>query len=141
MAADADGVAGYCLVARDTRAFEGWAEASWWPALRAQYPRGTTARRCGLIALLHEPAVAHPTWSRPTRRTSTSTCSSGCAGRASVERLVERQLLADLAAAGAPACHLGAASSNANAIAFYEHLGWRVLDRGAEDCVMGIELR
>src|SRR5687768_1431727 len=36
--ADGDGVGGYGLAAADTRAFEDWAEADWWPALREQYP-------------------------------------------------------------------------------------------------------
>lgn len=34
--ADAGGVAGYCLAASDSRAFEAWAEAEWWPPLREE---------------------------------------------------------------------------------------------------------
>jgi hypothetical protein len=33
---DDAGVAGYCLAARDTRAFASWAEQEWWPPLRAR---------------------------------------------------------------------------------------------------------
>ena len=33
--ADEHGVAGYVLAAEDTRAFEAWAETSWWPNLRS----------------------------------------------------------------------------------------------------------
>jgi len=37
VAEDSAGVAGYILGTPDTRAFEAWAEAAWWPALRARY--------------------------------------------------------------------------------------------------------
>ena len=59
VAADEDGVAGYCLAARDTLAFAAWAESEWWPALRAQFARrddGTPD--AAIIELLHEPPVA-----------------------------------------------------------------------------------
>ena len=36
--ADRDGVAGYCLAARDTDAFAAWAEREWWPPLRRWFP-------------------------------------------------------------------------------------------------------
>lgn len=38
VAEDRDGVAGYILGARDTRAFEARLERDWWPGLRARYP-------------------------------------------------------------------------------------------------------
>jgi len=34
---DAEGIAGYCLAALDSRAFEAWAEHAWWPDLRRTY--------------------------------------------------------------------------------------------------------
>lgn len=37
MAEDEEGVGGYILGARDTKAFEDACEARWWPALRARY--------------------------------------------------------------------------------------------------------
>ena len=52
-------------------------------------------------------------------------------------RLVERQV-SQLADAGAAACHLVVAASNTGAIGFYEHLGWRVLERHDDGWVMGI---
>ena len=47
-------------------------------------------------------------------------------GTGAGRRLIELQL-AQLAAAGAPACHLNVGATNENAIAFYRHLGWEVL--------------
>lgn len=140
VAADADGVAGYCLAALDTRAFAAWGESSWWPALRDQYPeRGDGTPDAELIGLIHRPPVApadvvdaypshlHIDLLERLRGTGV--------GRTMIERQLEQ-----LRAAGSAACHLTAASSNANAIAFYEHLGWEILRRDTEECVMGIRL-
>ena len=61
-------------------------------------------------------------------------------GTGTGRRLIERQLRS-LADAGAAGCHLDVAAANANAIAFYGHLGWEVLDRDDDTVVMGISLR
>jgi GNAT superfamily N-acetyltransferase len=141
VAADADGVGGYCLAARDTRAFAAWCEASWWPALRDQYPRrGDGSPDAALIDLLHAPPATPDELVDAFPAHLHIDLLERVRGTGVGRGLVERQL-ADLATAGVAACHLVAASTNANAIAFYEHLGWRILRRDADDCVMGIELR
>jgi ribosomal protein S18 acetylase RimI-like enzyme len=140
-AVDADGVAGYCLAARDTRAFEAWCESSWWPALRAQYPRRPGGSPdAAIIELFHAPEVAPDEIAGPFPAHLHIDLLERVRGTGLGRRMIERQL-AGLAAAGASACHLVAASSNENAIAFYEHLGWRILRREPEDCFLGIELR
>ena len=141
IAADEDGVAGYCLAAPDTNAFAVWAASGWWPQLRADFPRrvdGTPDAE--IIALIYEPPIAnadvletypahlHIDLLERARRAGT--------GR----RLVERQLQS-LADAGASGCYLDVDASNANAIAFYRHLGWEVLERGDGAWVMGVSLR
>ena len=60
-------------------------------------------------------------------------------GTGTGRRLMELQLRS-LADAGAAGCHLNVAAGNANAIAFYGHLGWHALSEGPEDIVMGIQL-
>jgi len=141
VAADAAGVAGYCLAARDTRAFAAWCESSWWPALREQYPRRSDGSPdAGLVQLIHAPPVVPDELAEAYPAHLHIDLLERARGTGTGRRLIERQL-ADLAAAGATACHLGAASTNTNAIAFYEHLGWRILRRDNSDCVMGIELR
>ena len=141
IADDAEGVAGYCLAARDTRAFAAWCEASWWPALRDQYPRRDDGSPdAALIELLHAPPVAPDELLDAYPAHLHIDLLERVRGTGLGRRLIERQL-ADLAAANVAGCHLGAASTNTNAIAFYEHLGWRVLRRDDHDCVMGIVLR
>jgi len=139
--ADDDGVAGYCLAARDTRAFGAWAEASWWPPLRAAYPpRDDGTRDSEIIDLLFDPPMAdreivdaypahlHIDLLERVRGTGT--------GRVLIERQLEQ-----LGDAGVRGTHLTVDAANSNAIAFYDHLGWHALRRGDEAVVMGIELR
>jgi GNAT superfamily N-acetyltransferase len=141
VAADQDGVTGYCLAARDTRAFADWAERSWWPSLRAEFPpRSDDSADAGLIDLIHAPPIvgddiltAYPA---QLHIDLVERARASGVGR----RLVERQV-GQLWDAGVTACHLVVAASNANAIGFYEHLGWRVLERDDDGWVMGIEIR
>ena len=61
VAVDAEGVAGYPLSADDTATFEAWAEETWWPPLRARYPRTEDDTPDGaLIRELHAPERSDP---------------------------------------------------------------------------------
>lgn len=141
VAADDDGVTGYCLAARDTRAFADWAEHSWWPPLRVQFPvRSDGSADAGLISLIHAPPIVEDTILEAFPAQLHLDLVERARGTGVGRRLVERQI-EQLKAAGAPACHLVVAASNTKAIGFYEHLGWRVLERGDDGWVMGIELR
>jgi GNAT superfamily N-acetyltransferase len=141
VAADADGVAGYCLAARDTRAFAAWAEAAWWPGLRTQHPRRhDETADAHVVRLLHEPPVASDAVVDAYPAHLHIDLLERVRGTGIGRRLVERQLR-QLSDGGAPACHLMVGAANANAIAFYGHLGWRVLERHDGDWTMGIELR
>ncbi len=140
VATDEDGVAGYCLAARDTLAFAAWAEASWWPQLRAQHPRradGTPDAE--VIELLHEPPVASADIVEQYPAHLHIDLLERVRGTGTGRRLIEQQL-AQLATAGAPGCHLTVGTTNGNAISFYRHLGWQVLAEDAEETVMGIRL-
>src|SRR3954449_7465943 len=60
--ADDEGIAGYCLAALDTRRFSDWAESTWWPSLREQYPlcaRGSgPGQDAEVIELIDRPPMA-----------------------------------------------------------------------------------
>ena len=140
IAADEDGVTGYCLAARDTRAFAAWAERSWWPPLRAQFPRRTDGTdHAGLIDLIHAPPIVGDPVLEAYPAQLHIDLIERARGTGVGRRLVERQV-SQLVDAGAAACHLVVAESNTNAIGFYEYLGWRVLERHHAGWVMGIEL-
>jgi ribosomal protein S18 acetylase RimI-like enzyme len=140
VAADEGGVVGYCLAARDSRALAAWAEREWWPTLRARYPRrDDSSADAKVVELLHHPPTIDDGVLDEYPAELHIDLVARARGAGLGRRLVEAEM-AQLAEAGAPGCHLVAATSNTNAIAFYEHLGWRVLQRDHNDTVMGIGL-
>lgn len=129
---------GYVVGTADTLAFEAACDERWWPPLRAHYrahqPRpGSADERLvrtietGLHSegdwLAAYPAHLHVNLLEAARGTGM--------GRALLERLV-----AALEARGVPGLHLGVASANANAIAFYRHLGFTVVAERSTGLVM-----
>ena len=136
-----EGIAGYCLAAADTRAFEAWCEASWWPVLRQRYPvaDGDSAD-AEIISLFHAPPRASDAVvdAYPAHLHIDLLASARGAGLG--RRLVERQL-ADLRREGSPGVHLDVATTNANAIAFYRHLGFADVEPLASSMIMGLRLR
>jgi ribosomal protein S18 acetylase RimI-like enzyme len=137
---DEDGAAGYLLSADDTASFEEWAEAEWWPPLRARYPiRDDGSRDAELIRLIHEPPrtpadlvaeyPAHLHIDLQERARGTGL------GRALIERLLAAMREREVAGV-----HLGVDADNANAIGFYEHLGFREVDQEPGGLLMGLRL-
>jgi ribosomal protein S18 acetylase RimI-like enzyme len=138
---DGLGVAGYCLAAEDTRIFQSWAEEHWWPILRRQYPpnEGTT-RDDELIRLIHRPpqspdgvVTAYPAHLH-------IDLLERARGQGLGRELIER-LLAALRERDSPGIHLEVGADNANAIDFYEHLGFVELERTQGSRLLGMKLR
>lgn len=118
------GVAGYILGCPDSRAFERWCAEHWFPALQREYPLSEASPAdADFAAHLHHPPrapddlvadfAAHLHIDLLPR-----TQGSGF-GRTLIEWLCEQ-----LAGRGIPGVHLGVSADNANAIAFYTHLGF-----------------
>ena len=138
--ADPGGVAGYCLAARDTRDFEAWAEASWWPLLRDQYPSPDDASPdAEVIRLFHAPPRAPQAVVAEYPAHLHIDLLTRARGHGLGRELVERQL-ASLRGQGARGVHLDVATGNANAIAFYRHLGFAEVDRSESSILMGMRL-
>jgi len=144
--ADSEGVAGYCLAASDTRAFEAWAETAWWPALREQYPlRGDTSADAGsdtsadaeIIRLFHAPPRALDAVVDEYPAHLHLDLLARARGHGNGRALIERQL-ANLRRRGARGVHLDVATDNANAIEFYRHLGFAEIGRLESSIVMGM---
>jgi ribosomal protein S18 acetylase RimI-like enzyme len=137
---DAAGVAGYLLAAEDSRAFEAWAEAEWWPPLRAQYPPtvGDTPDD-EVIRLLHAPPRAADGVVAAYPAHLHIDLLERVRGQGLGRRLIDG-LIEDLRASAVPGVHLDVAADNPNAIAFYEHLGFETLERAADGLVMGRRL-
>jgi ribosomal protein S18 acetylase RimI-like enzyme len=138
---DRDGVAGYCLAARDTLAFAAWAEADWWAPLREQYPPviDDDSPDAEMIRLLHAPPRAPDAVVREYPAHLHIDLLSRARGHGHGRDLMERQL-ASLRRMGAGGVHLDVAAANTNAIAFYRHLGFAVLEEGQSSILMGLRL-
>lgn len=125
----------------DTDAHHDWAEAHWWPALRARYPRpgGGSARR---LAGAPDPSAAaapsgagHPN----TPPVSTSTCSRGRAAWAWVA-CSSSGCWATCERVACRRCTWSRTPPTRTPLTFYEHLGFTVLARLPDDTVMGLHL-
>jgi ribosomal protein S18 acetylase RimI-like enzyme len=128
---DGDGVAGYILGAADTAAFEDRLEREWWPALRRRYPAyrtdGDAVLDDLLVALMHSPAracadlvAAYPSHLHIDLLPRLQ--GQGW-GRRLIDTMVER-----LRATGSHGLHLGVATANTKAQAFYRVVGFTELD-------------
>jgi ribosomal protein S18 acetylase RimI-like enzyme len=137
---DLEGVAGYCLAAEDTRTFEAWEEACWWPVLREQYPPADDDSPDGeLVRLLHAPAVAPEVVARDYPAHLHIDLLERVRGQGLGRVLVERQL-ATLRERGSRGVHLDVAADNPNAIDFYRHLGFADVHRLETSILMGMRL-
>lgn len=138
--ADPEGVAGYCLAASDTRAFEAWAETAWWPDLRVQYPvLDDASADAGIIRLFHAPPLASDAVVDEYPAHLHIDLLARARGHGHGRELIERQL-GSLRRQSARGVHLDVAADNANAIAFYRHLGFAEIDHLETSILMGIRL-
>jgi ribosomal protein S18 acetylase RimI-like enzyme len=137
---DPEGVAGYCLAAEGTRAFEAWEEARWWPPLREQYPPTDDDSPDGeLVRLLHAPQHAPEAVVRDYPAHLHIDLLERVRGLGLGRILVETQVAA-LRERGSRGLHLDVAADNSNAIDFYRHLGFAEVHRRETSILMGMRL-
>lgn len=137
---DDAGSAGYLLSTDDTAGFEAWAEADWWPPLRARYPlRDDGSSDAELIRHIHAPPRTPPALARAYPAHLHIDLQERARGTGMGRLLVER-LLAELLERRVPAVHLGVDGANTNAIGFYAHLGFREVESRPSEIIMGLRL-
>jgi len=138
--ADEDGAAGYLLAAADTRAFEAWEEADWWPSLRASYPRRTHGTpEAELVGVIHAPPRAPDEVVADFPAHLHIDLLERVRGHGYGRTLIDG-LEARLRDRGVAGVHLEVAADNANGLAFYEHLGYRHLGPHRDALLMGKRL-
>lgn len=124
---DRQGVAGYVFAAEDTRAFEDWAERSWWPALRDHYPDSTgTDPDAELIRAIHQPQRASDAVTAEYPAHLHIDLLPRVQGKGYGRQLIER-VLAVLRQKQIRGVHLVVGAENASAMAFYRRLGFHTL--------------
>lgn len=140
VAADADGVAGYCLAAEDTRAFEEWEDEHWWPSLRDQYPLtpGSTPDD-EIIRMLHT-RPSHPDRVVAAYPSHMHIDLLERVRGQGLGRILVQRVLDELAKRGSAGLHLGVGLDNSNARTFYRHLGFIELESNEQELFMGVRL-
>lgn len=142
---DQHGVAGYCVGALDTRAFETLMERRWWPALRQRYPAAPvrdsdrhSRADAGIIAMIHHPprspdglVAAYPSH---LHINLLPRLKGQGHGRDLLSRWKARAKVM-----GSTGLHLGVDPRNASAIGFYEAMGLeRLFSAGTKVTVDGL---
>jgi ribosomal protein S18 acetylase RimI-like enzyme len=131
---DAEGVAGYIVGARDTRAFEVLLEDAWWPTLRARYaePVGTDYAAWSAdqrrIWLIHHPYRTPDKVVEGFPAHLHINLLPRLQGQGAGKGLMDAFLDA-LRRQGAPGVHLGTGEANRRARRFYEIYGFETLQR------------
>jgi GNAT superfamily N-acetyltransferase len=137
---DEHGSAGYLLSADDTAAFEAWAEASWWPDLRARLPRSDDdSTDAELIRLIHAPPRTPPGITTPFPAHLHIDLQARVRGQGLGRELVVG-LLSELRDRGVPGIHLRVDARNGGAITFYERLGFLEVEREPGGLIMAQRL-
>jgi ribosomal protein S18 acetylase RimI-like enzyme len=131
---DAEGLGGYIVGAPDTRAFEAWLEAEWWPALRTIYPDPS-----GTPRIDRSPDQFMSWWIHYPHRAPDGIVHSypshlhinllpRLRGRGVGRRLMERWL-ATIRDMGSRGAHLAVGAANRRAIRFYRACGFQEVKR------------
>jgi len=137
---DEEGSAGYLLSTDDTVGFEDWAETVWWPPLRVRYPTlDDGSPDAELIRLIHEPPRTPVEVARDFPAHLHIDLQERARGTGLGRTLIER-LLSDLRGRDVAGVHHGVDADNPNAVGFYEHLGFREVDREPGGLLMGLPL-
>ena len=141
---DEAGSAGYLLSTDDTGDHEAWAEANWWPQLRARYPlvEGRPVDwtfDAELIGLIHRPSLAPPEILDDYPAHLHIDLQDRARGTGFGRLLIERLLL-ELRERGVAGVHLEVGDDNERAMGFYAHLGFVELQRRPGGVLMGLRL-
>jgi ribosomal protein S18 acetylase RimI-like enzyme len=139
---DEQGICGYCLGARDSRAFYARYEAGWRPDLCARFPapKGDPSQWTRVQQVHY--CYHHPDYSCPEPYDAFPShlhidLLPRAQGRGYGRRMIE-QLLGHLRRRGAQGVHLGVSVGNVKALGFYQRLGFRELCRvgsGPDGCI------
>jgi ribosomal protein S18 acetylase RimI-like enzyme len=131
---DAEGVGGYIVGVPDTRTFEAWLEAEWWPELRKLFPEPTEEPGSGwsqdrlMSYKIHHPSRTASEVVEPYPSHLHINLLPHWRGRGVGRRLMARWLgtVRDMGSRGA---HLAVGADNRPAIGFYRACGFHELKR------------
>lgn len=129
MLCDTEGACGYMLATADSKAFERWMETEWLPPLKAKYPlpdQTDESRDARMIRIIHRGYKA-PVHSQRYPAHLHIDILPRAQGQGWGRRLLNT-LLAHLRDRDIPGVHLSVGGRNRSGIAFYEHVGFKLLE-------------
>ena len=132
---------GYVIGARDSAAFYARCERDWFPVLRARYPllpAEDTSLDADFIREIHQGFKEHPDLAAYPAHLHIDLLPEA-QGHGLGRRMIET-LLMRMRELHVPAVHLGVGAKNTNAIQFYEHVGFHVIQAYTGWVAYGINL-
>ncbi len=142
MLEDQLGACGYILATADSQLFEQRMEQEWLPALRSKHPMPNsedTSRDAAMIRTIHKGYQANPNLMLEYPAHLHIDLLPRAQKKGQGKHLMHT-LFAALKEKGIPGVHLGVGSRNENGMAFYEHIGFTLLEMQTWGRVYGIKL-
>ncbi|RMI07116.1 GNAT family N-acetyltransferase [Cellulomonas triticagri] len=137
-------VVGYVVGTADSQGFARWQEQHWWPALRERLPRPEdvdhATRDHELLRVVHDGATYDPAVTDRYPAHLHIDLLPAAQGRG-LGRALITTLRDALRERGVPGLHLGVSGGNTGAIAFYERVGFTVVERHPWGLTLGTDLR
>jgi ribosomal protein S18 acetylase RimI-like enzyme len=124
-----EGACGYVVATSDSQAFEHWMTTQWLPPLKAQYPlpaQSDESRDARMVRIIHRGYKA-PLYSQRYPAHLHIDVLPIAQGQGWGRRLLDR-LLDALHDQGVPGIHLSVGGRNQKGRAFYEHMGFELLE-------------
>ncbi len=120
---------GYVLGTRDSQKFAERCEKEWWPALRRKYPlldAKDQSRTASLTRSIHQGYVVPDIHEAYPAHLHIDLLPNG-QGKGYGGKMITH-FCEQIAGLGVPSVHFGVSKVNENAMGFYEHLGFHVID-------------
>lgn len=136
------GVCGYILATADSERFAKYMELEWLPPLRQQYPITEStdlSRDAAMIRILHQGYQADPSLQAEYPAHLHIDLLARAQKKGQGKQLMQT-LFAALRAQGVSGVHLGVGAKNQNGIAFYQHIGFTLLETKPWGLVFGMKL-
>jgi ribosomal protein S18 acetylase RimI-like enzyme len=143
MLEDSLGVCGYIVAAADSLHFANRFEHEWLPPLRRDHPLPDPAdqsRDAAMIRLLHKGYQPDPDLCREYPAHLHIDLLARAQKKGQGKQLMQT-LFAALRQKNSPGVHLGVGNRNLNGIAFYQHIGFRLLETHSWGMVFGYKLQ
>jgi len=131
---------GYIVATKSSNGFDDWTIQHWYPALRRQYAVPDKEDRspdAQIIRHIHAPPVKETFYESHPAHLHIDILPEGQGG--GWGRQLISTLIRELKRQGVSGVHLGVGKENTNAVGFYRHFGFEVIEDLAEEIIFGYD--